>query len=58
MSWFLYGLGHFSSKVMEAFDNEYWVGFWYPIYNWFMIASSYTQDKHNVDGPWEHVPKE
>jgi hypothetical protein len=44
-SWFCYWVGDLYCRIMELWDNnEYWVAFWYPLYNDFMIDSSTIQD--------------
>jgi hypothetical protein len=43
LSWFCFWVGHFYS-VLLRWDNKYWVAFWYPAYNGFMIESSIIQD--------------
>ena len=53
ISWLFYYLGCFACWILEWFpDNEKWVGFWYPIYNWFMIKSVDFQAK-DLRGPWQ-----
>lgn len=44
LSWFCYGVGHLYSLFLNAWDNELWAAFWYPLYNDFMIESSNIQD--------------
>lgn len=55
-AWSLFWLGDLASKIMELNDDsEMWVGFWFPIYQDLMLASSLVQDKYKLDGPWESV---
>ena len=53
LSWLFYYLGDGACKIMTLLDQiEWWVNFWYPIYNWFMIKSVDFQAK-NPRGPWQ-----
>lgn len=44
ISWLCYGIGHLCSALMNLWDNEYWAGVLYPMYNNLMIGSSNIQD--------------
>ena len=53
LSWVLYYLGCSACWVMElATEQEWWVNFWYSIYNWLMIKSVDLQAK-DPNGPWQ-----
>lgn len=55
LSWAAWSLGHLASVIMNWVDTEWWIGFWYPIYNWFMNLSSDIQGSGK--GPWEQPVK-
>lgn len=53
--WALFGIGHFSSKMLYLVDNELWAYFWWPLYNGPMLMSDKLQEKVGGDGelwPW------
>ncbi len=51
LSWIFFFLGDLASKPLNWVDREWWVSFWYPIYNTLMIASVNIQ-KDDPRGPW------
>ena len=56
IAWFLYLLGDTAYRVLALFDDsEYWVAFWYPVYNNLMIAADRVQKwcgKYGPAWPW------
>ena len=55
LSWLFWALGDFTYNVLELFDDhDQWCAFWYPIYNYLMIASDKIQSF--AGGSGEHWP--
>jgi hypothetical protein len=55
-TWVLFVLGHSTFKLLELRDEDQaWVEFWYPIYNFLMIASVDAQGQFEGNlWPWEN----
>lgn len=51
LSWACYYIGDIACGILELWDNEYWVAFWYPLYNNMMLSSEYFQGD-SPKGPW------
>jgi len=53
-AWLVHLIGCGLWLVMEAWDNEKWIGFWYPICNWVLLKSSDIQGDMEI-GPWSTI---
>jgi hypothetical protein len=55
ISWTCFWIGSMHLIIMNLWDNEYWIGFWYPLYNDFMMESNAIQTWANGEKyfPWD-----
>jgi hypothetical protein len=47
LAWVLYWIGHVTSIILESVERDWWAEFWYPVYNWCMLASN-RLDRYGV----------
>lgn len=61
MSWCCWLLGHVSYLILDLYDNENWINFWFKPYQSGMQLSSQSQDfvgGHGGIWPWSEVVME